>query len=90
MGEEMHLQDEYVKELEELPPSAKLVFKTLQYEGELTQQDLATETRLHARTVRSAIAKLEENGIVSSRISFVDARKDIYSLAITCQEIPTD
>lgn len=64
----------------ELPPSAKLVVKTLEYEGELTQSQLAAETLLASRTVRSALTKLEEAGIVTSRTSFVDARKTLYSL----------
>jgi len=67
-------------ELQELPPSAKLVAKTLEYEGDLTQAQLAEATLLPARTVRFALTKLEENGLVTSRISFIDARKQIYSL----------
>ncbi|WP_144901194.1 MarR family transcriptional regulator [Halobellus captivus] len=64
----------------DLPPSAKLVAKTLEYEGSLTQSQLAESTRLSARTVRSAVVELEKRGIVSSTISFRDARKRIHSL----------
>lgn len=66
--------------LRELPPSAKLVVKTLEYEGELTQAQLTAETRLPARTVRHALRKLEDCDVVTSRISFSDARQRIYSL----------
>ena len=66
----------------DLPPSAKLIAKTLEYEGESTQSDLAESTLLSSRTVRYALDQLEEAGIVSSRISFVDARKRIYSLEL--------
>ncbi|MEF8789827.1 MAG: MarR family winged helix-turn-helix transcriptional regulator [Haloarculaceae archaeon] len=66
--------------LRELPPSAKLVAKTLEYEGELTQSRLASETLLPSRTVRHAVKRLEEHGVVESRISFVDARQRVYSL----------
>lgn len=66
--------------LHDLPPSAKLVAKTLEYEGDLTQSELAAETLLPARTVRHAVKRLEEHGIVESRISFVDARQRVYSL----------
>lgn len=66
--------------LRELPPSAKLVVKTLEYEGELTQAQLTTETRLPARTVRHALRRLEDYDVVTSRISFSDARQRIYSL----------
>lgn len=69
-------------DVQDLPPSAKLVAKTLEYEGDLTQSQLAESTLLPARTVRYALAELEENGIVSSRISFRDARQRIYSLDV--------
>lgn len=67
-------------ELSDLPPSAKLVATTLSYEGQLTQSQLAEQTRLAARTVRSALDTLEENGIVRSRRSVMDARKRVYTL----------
>lgn len=67
-------------ELRNLPPSAKLVAKTLEYEGELTQSQLAESTLLPPRTVRYALAQLEENDLVTSQISFMDARQRIYSL----------
>lgn len=66
----------------ELPPSAKLVAKTLEYRGTLTQSELAEETMLPARTVRYAISRLEEVDAVESRFSFSDARKRLYSLSI--------
>lgn len=68
--------------LQELPPSAKLVVKTLEYEGDLTQTQLAEATRLPPRTVRSALKQLEEKGLVASQISFMDARQRVYSLTI--------
>lgn len=68
--------------MQDLPPSAKLVVKTLEYEGDLTQSQLAESTLLPARTVRYALAELEEDGLVTSRISFRDARQRIYSLDV--------
>ena len=67
--------------LQDLPPSAKLVAKVLEYEGDLTQGQLSEETLLPTRTVRYALDTLEEHGVVTSRISFVDARKRVYSLS---------
>ena len=67
-------------ELIDLSPSAKLVAKTLEYEGESTQSALAESTLLPSRTVRYALDQLEEAEVVSSRISFVDARNRIYPL----------
>ena len=66
--------------LQELPPSAKLVAKVLEYNDTLTQTQLAEETLLPARTVRYALTRLEEVGVVESRFSFVDARKRVYTL----------
>lgn len=69
-------------EIRELPPSAKLVLKVLEYNGTLTQSELADETLLPARTVRYALTRLEEHDLVTSRFSFTDARKRLYSLDI--------
>ncbi|MFW6435224.1 MAG: hypothetical protein ACOCY1_02485 [Halovenus sp.] len=66
--------------LSELPPSAKLVAKTLEYEGELTQPQLTEKTLLASRTVRSALSELDDAGVVTARPSVVDARKRLYSL----------
>lgn len=66
----------------DLPPSAKLVAKVLDYEDTLSQTELAEETLLPPRTVRYAVSELEEVGVVESRFSFTDARKRLYTLAI--------
>ena len=64
----------------DLPPSAKLVAKVLEYEETLTQSQLTEETLLPPRTVRYALSRLEEAGAVDSRFSFSDARKRLYTL----------
>lgn len=69
-------------DVQELPPSAKLVAKVLEYNGTLTQSQLADETLLPSRTVRYALNRLEDVGVVDSRFSFADARKRIYTLTI--------
>jgi DNA-binding MarR family transcriptional regulator len=66
--------------LRPLPPSAKLVAKTLEYEGPLTQARLTEETLLPSRTVRDALGRLEDGDLVSSRLSLVDARQRVYGL----------
>ena len=66
----------------DLPPSAKLVAKTLEYNDALTQSELAEETLLPPWTVRYALNRLEDVDVVDSRFSFADARKRIYSLDI--------
>ena len=76
--------------LRDLAPSAKLVFKTLQYSGDLTQKEIAEETRLSPRTVRYALETLEEHDIVSSRVNFQDARQQIYTLTAPFQTEKAD
>nr|WP_236045019.1 winged helix-turn-helix transcriptional regulator [Halomicroarcula nitratireducens] len=73
------------------PPSAKLVYKTLEYEGELTQSQLVDETRLSVRTVRYALGELQDRDIVREEIYFADARKRLYSLTSADESSePTD
>lgn len=69
----------------DLPPSAKLVAKVLEYEDTLSQTELAEETLLPPRTVRYAVSELEDAGVVDARFSFTDARKRLYTLAIDCK-----
>lgn len=61
-----------------LPPSAKLVYKTLEYEGSMTQSGLAEATRLPNRTVRSALSDLMDADLVSERVFIPDARQRVY------------
>ncbi|WP_290816436.1 helix-turn-helix domain-containing protein [Halovivax sp.] len=69
-------------DVRDLPPSAKLVAKVLEYNETMTQQQLAEETLLPARTVRYALTRLDDEGVIESRFSFSDARKRLYSLDI--------
>ena len=66
--------------LADLPPSAKLVFKVLEYDGPLTQKQIVKESMLSARTVRYALERLEEIDIVDEDIYFADARQSLYEL----------
>ncbi|MGM0399613.1 MAG: winged helix-turn-helix transcriptional regulator [Halobacteriota archaeon] len=67
--------------LSELPPSAKLVYKVLQYDGPLTQKQLVEETMLSARTVRYALERLQDCDRVEEGIYFADARQSLYELS---------
>ncbi len=69
-------------DVRELPPSAKLVAKVLEYNDTMTQQQIAEETLLPSRTVRYALNRLDEENVVESRFSFSDARKRLYTLDI--------
>ena len=48
----------------------------------MTQQEIAEETLLPARTVRYALNRLDEENVIDSRFSFSDARKRLYTLDI--------
>jgi len=66
--------------LEDLPPSAKLVFKVLQYDGPLTQKQIVEESMLSARTVRYALERLEEIDAIDEDVYFADARQSLYRI----------
>ncbi|QCW03554.1 helix-turn-helix domain-containing protein [Natrinema pallidum] len=66
--------------IESLPPSAKLALWVLESEGKLTQQELRKETRLHQRTLRYALDRLDEEGLIDSRPNPADARQSLYSI----------
>lgn len=67
------------EQLVELSPSAKYVFKVLEYNGTLTQSELAERTLLPKRTIRYALDKLEAAGLVEEAIDSRDARCRMYS-----------
>ncbi|MCL9818010.1 winged helix-turn-helix transcriptional regulator [Natronocalculus amylovorans] len=69
------------QEIQQLPPSAKLVLKILEWNGEQTQKSLAEESLLAPRTVRSALDELSSLGIIEEDIFIPDARKRVYSLS---------
>lgn len=71
-------RDDQLDRLTALPPSAKLVYKILEYEGALTQTGLADATLLPKRTVRSALVELKAADLVDEEVYFPDARKRLY------------
>ncbi|HEY3360337.1 MAG TPA: helix-turn-helix domain-containing protein [Methanosarcina sp.] len=74
------LNDISYEKLEKLPPSAKLVFKTLEAKGQMTQKDIIRETILPSRTVRYAINRLKEEKILMERFYFLDSRQSLYDI----------
>ncbi|AZQ15320.1 MULTISPECIES: winged helix-turn-helix domain-containing protein [Halorubrum] len=66
--------------LEPLPPSAKLVYYVLEEEGRYDQTGLAEETRLSTRTVRFAVEKLTDVGLVEEGLCPTDARRSVYAV----------
>ncbi|PSQ59260.1 ArsR family transcriptional regulator [Halobacteriales archaeon SW_7_71_33] len=68
------------EDIEDLPPSAKLVLKVLQYDGPLTQKQIVEESMLSARTVRYALERLENVDAVEEDVYFADARQSLYEV----------
>lgn len=66
--------------IEGSPPSVKLVYKTLEYEGPLTQKQLVEQTNLARPTVSNALSELERDGLVRERFYAHDARQRLYVL----------
>ncbi|MFW9979567.1 MAG: NAD(+)/NADH kinase [Candidatus Thorarchaeota archaeon] len=67
----------------ELPPSAKLVLKVLEYQGSMTQKRIIEETNLPSRTVRYALSLLVSEALVRKQISLRDSRQALYSIKET-------
>lgn len=66
--------------IEDAPPSAKLVYKVLQYNGGLTQKEIVQRSMLSQRTVRDALARLRDINIVTEDVYIPDARQSLYKL----------
>jgi NAD+ kinase len=70
----LHLAEELLG----APPSAKLILKTIQYEGPLTYSQLLKKTMLPDRTLRHALSILVSRKIVARRPLARDARHKLY------------
>jgi NAD+ kinase len=69
------------EDLLNMPPSSKLLLKTLEYEGSMSQKELSSKTLLPDRTVRLAIRHLLDKGYVKKKVSIRDARQKIYEIS---------
>jgi len=68
------------KETKSLPPSAKLVYKILSYEGNLTQKEVINISNLPERTVRYALELLLKKQLISQQPYLNDARQTVYGI----------
>lgn len=66
-----------------LPASAQTVFRLLQQRGPLTHKDLLAESGLPGRTVRWAVTRLKDEGLIRSRYNLRDSRQSLYFPAPT-------
>jgi DNA-binding MarR family transcriptional regulator len=77
------LPEQYRNQFEAYPPSAKLVYIVLMADGPMTQGQLAEETMLPPRTVRSALDRLERDEFVTSELYIPDARRKLFDMALS-------
>jgi len=68
------------KETKTLPPSAKLVYKILSYEGSLTQKEVINTSNLPERTVRYALELLLKKQLITQQPYLNDARQTVYGI----------
>ncbi|MFC7155688.1 ArsR family transcriptional regulator [Halomarina halobia] len=84
------MSDTTAEGITDLPPSAKLVYKVLEYNGPLTQKGIVEESMLSARTVRYALERLESISAVDEDVYFADARQNLYEINQSAQPTETD
>lgn len=70
--------------LERLPNSARQVFDTLAIKGPLTHKDLVRATGMPGRTVRYAVGRLKEAGVIGARCNLQDCRQCYFFVAQQC------
>jgi hypothetical protein len=67
-----------------LPDSARAVFEAVKQLGPLTHADLRAQTRMPARTIRFAVARLKEEGFLDVRCSLRDCRTCYFFVNKRC------
>lgn len=77
----VRLKREIGSELADAAPSARFIYKLLEYEGPMTPSEIARSSGLTSRTVRSSLGTLTDLGYVVKRASLRDARTDVYDVA---------
>lgn len=78
IAEKMAKKVMLARDLLSMPPSAKLMLKTLEYEGPLSRRDILKKTMLPDRTASLALSILLERGLVKRRSSLRDGREKVY------------
>ncbi len=69
------------RDLLSMPPSAKLMMKTLEYEGPLSRRNILKRTMLPDRTASLALSILLDRGLVKRKSSLKDSREKMYFVA---------
>ena len=61
-----------------MPQSCMNILRHLEVTGSQTHKDLVLATGLAPRTVRYALRRLKENGLIIEKFNFRDARQMLY------------
>jgi len=61
-----------------LPPSSQTLFGLFKDGLQLTYKQLVAQSGLPPRTVRYALKRLKDNGLIAEKFNFQDARQIIY------------
>ncbi|MDN7024922.1 winged helix-turn-helix domain-containing protein [Methanoculleus sp. FWC-SCC1] len=61
-----------------LPPSSQKILVLLTDGGAMTHKELVSLSNLAPRTVRYALKKLKDNGMIVEKFNFRDARQILY------------
>lgn len=72
-------------ELAQLPRSARQVFGVLAAQGPLTHRDLVAATGMPGRTVRYAVGRLKEAGVIGARCNLMDCRQCYFFVSNQCE-----
>jgi len=68
--------------IEQLPSSAKAVFSLLGDGKPRTLNEMVGSVSFSPRTIRNALNRLKECGLIVAKFNFRDARKPLYQLKI--------
>jgi len=73
-----------------LPPSAKVVLTVLEDGKPKTFKDMTDEVGIAPRTIRYALKRLKESGLIIEKFNFRDARQVLYqkNAVIKSDDIP--
>ncbi len=69
-----------VPSIESLPSSAKAVYILLSDGRERTLNEIIGRVSFSPRTIRNALNRLRESGLIIAKFNFRDARKPLYRL----------
>lgn len=76
--------------LDGLPPSARRVFEVLREHGPLTHKDLVRVALMPGRTVRYAVHRLREAGIIGEKCNLMDCRQCFFFIHLKCAGGPDE